>query len=289
VGTHFDATLLWLSDVPLDRRATYLLRQTTRNTNARVETLEYRIDVNSFEKQPAESLRLNEVGRVSVTTHQPLFFDAYRDDRETGSFILIDPVRNGTVAAGMIEGVRSEALATSLASRGDRREYLWDRGSVSPELRANRNHHHGKTVLLVGADDAARRDLARRLELTLFGRGFHAYYLGMSNLLEGLDADIGRNFRDRDEHIRRLGELARIMTDAGLIFISSLDRADEVDLQRIKTLNLPNELFVVRLGGPASQEFAEDVVVPPGTAATDAVQAIVRELTRAQVILDYTI
>ncbi len=290
IATHFEAMILWLSETPMNRNTTYLLRHTSHTTKARVAELEYRVDVNTMEKQSAESLKLNEIGRANITTHQPLFFDAYRDCRETGSFILIDPISNNTVAAAMIERPQvTTGDRAPLEARVDRREFLWERGLVSPEVRVSRNQHRGKTVLFVGPSGSGKRDLARHLELKLFDKGLQAYYLGISSLLEGLDADIGQNFRDRDEHIRRVGELARIMTDAGLIFISSLERADEYDLQRLKILNSPNELFVVSIGGNPFKNYPVDLVIEPGVPPTEAVQLVLRELTRAQVIIEYCI
>ena len=144
-------------------------------------------------------------------------------------------------------------------------------------------------MLFVGDVGAGKLDLARRLELRLFNQGRQSYYLGISSLVEGLDADIGRNFFDRDEHIRRVGELSRILTDAGLIFISSLDRADEVDLQKLKILNSPNELFVVSVGDNVLDNYEVDVTVAAGLEPGEAVGQILERLNRKQVISDYQI
>ncbi len=285
VATHFEAMILWLSETPMNPRTTYLLRHTSRTTKARIAELEYRVDVNTMEKQAAEVLQLNEIGRANITTHQPLFFDAYLDNRETGNFILIDPISNNTVAAGMIERSQTAGERAPLEAQVDRREFLWERGLVSPAARIGRNQHHGKAVLFIGPSG----DLARRLELKLFDKGLQAYYLGISSLIEGLDADVGQNFRGRDEHIRRLGELARIMTDAGLIFISSLERADGYDLQKLKILNSPNELFVVSVGGSTFKNYQINLVLEPDVSPAETVQTILHELTRAQVIMEYSI
>jgi hypothetical protein len=289
VATHIEAMILWLSETPMNQRTTYLIRHTSHTTKARIAKLEYRVDVNTMEKQTTDILKLNEIGRANLTTHQPLFFDAYRDSRETGSFILIDPISNNTVAAGMIERPQAEGERAPLEAQVDRREFLWERGLVSPEARINRNQHRGKTVLFIGPSGNAKQDLARRLEFKLFDKGLHAYYLGISSLLEGLDADIGQNFRDREEHIRRIGELARIMTDAGLIFISSLERVDEYDLQRLKILNSPNELFVVYVGAGMFKNYAPNLIIEEDTPPSESVETVLNELTRAQVILEYCI
>jgi sulfate adenylyltransferase large subunit len=297
IATHFEASVVWMSEVPLVKGRTYQIRHTSRTTKARISELQYHVDINTLKKEQTDSLELNQIGRLTLSTHLPLFFDAYADNRETGSFVLIDPITNNTVGAGMIErhplaSGDPEVDTTSahpLEAQVDRREFLWERGLVDPATRAARNRHKGKTVLFVGDVGNDKLDLARRLELQLFNEGRQSYYLGISSLLEGLDADIGRNFRDRDEHIRRIGELSRILTDSGLIFISSLDRADEVDLQKLKILNSPNELFVVNVGVNTLQNYEVDVNIPADSVPGEAIARILSRLNRQQVISDYQI
>ncbi|MFC1467274.1 sulfate adenylyltransferase subunit CysN [Verrucomicrobiota bacterium] len=298
VAAHFEASIVWMSETPLAKGKTYQIRHTSRTTKARISELQYHVDINTLKKEKAQSLELNQIGRLTLTTHLPLFFDAYGDNHETGSFVLIDPITNNTVGAGMIErhqlaaGDPEGADTTAshpLEAQVDKREFLWERGLVDPATRAARNRHKGKTVLFVGDVGVDKLDLARRLELQLFNAGRQSYYLGISSLLEGLDADIGSNFFDRDEHIRRVGELSRILTDSGLIFISSLDRADEVDLQKLKILNSPNELFVVNVGDNTLQNYEVDVSIPADLDPKEAINQVLEKLNRQQVILDYQI
>lgn len=299
VATHLEASVVWMSEVPLSKGKTYQIRHTSRTTKARVSELQYHVDINTLKKELTETLELNQIGRLTLSTHLPLFFDAYTDNQETGSFVLIDPITNNTVGAGMIErhqlgggelvDEETSPVTRPLEAHVDRREFLWERGLVDPASRAARNNHKGKTILFVGDIGQGKLDLARRLELQLFNQGRQSYYLGISSLLEGLDSDIGRNFRDRDEHIRRVGELSRILTDSGLIFISSLDRADEVDLNKIKILNSPNELFVVNVGANSLQNYAVDLNIPAELGPNEAISQILKALNKQHVISDYQI
>jgi bifunctional enzyme CysN/CysC len=299
-ATHVEAMLIWMADAPSRKGASYVLRHTSRTTKARLVSLSYKVDINTLQKSPTEELGLNEIGLATLTTHQPLFFDPYARNRETGGFIVIDAVTNATVAAGLIVehpasepgSSRDEGDASSrtpLEQHVDRREFLWERGLVSPANRVARNQHRGQAIVITGSRGTGKRDLARHLELRLFKAGYYAYYLGVSNLIEGLDADVGDSFWDRDEHVRRTGELFRIMTDAGLIFISSLDDMDAYDLQKLRLLSSPNKLVIAAIGETALSPGDVDVRIPGGQDHAASVRAILEELNRLNVLAEYYI
>lgn len=298
VASHFEAVVIWMSESAMHENGSYIIRHAGQTTKARIQSLLYSIDVNTLAKSRADHLGLNEFGRVAVTTNRPLFFDEYDRNRETGSFILIDPISNNTVAAGMIiaglgggdagDDKRRESRSP-LERQVDRREFMWERGLVTPANRVAKNQHRGQAILIAGKRHAGKRDLARRLELSLFNSGFHAYYLGVSNLLEGLDADVGDNFWDRDEHIRRIGELCRIMTDAGLIFISSVDDLDEYDLRKLRLLSSPNKVVVVGIGETPLPPEELDVAVEATADQAAAVKNILAVLNRLNVLVEYYI
>lgn len=295
ISTHIEASVVWMTESPLKEGKTYIIRHTSRTTKAKITELKFHVDINTLQKHPTTELQLNGIGRIVLTTHLPLFFDPYAKNRETGSFILIDPITNATAGAGMIERLPSveqpgsdvggeKATVTSV----DRREFLWETGSVSAGNRAHKNGHKGKSVLFIG-DDSRKNDLAKLLELRLFTDGLQSYYLGLNSLMEGLEADIGDNFWDREEHIRRIGELGRIMTDAGLIFISALDRIDEYDLTRLKHLNSPNELLVIRVGNAAVADEYTDLKLANADDRAACIGRIKLELNRQKVLPEYTI
>jgi bifunctional enzyme CysN/CysC len=168
------------------------------------------------------------------------------------------------------------------------REFLWEQGRVTPGNRAQRNRHKGKWVLFIG-DDPRTQKLAKDLEYKLFNNRLQSYYLGLSSLTEGLEADIGESFWDREEHIRRLGELGRILTDAGLIFISSLERVDDYDLTRLKELNSPNELLVIAIGESAVDQRHINLQLGSDGETAGLIKQIEAELDRHTGLPEYTI
>jgi sulfate adenylyltransferase subunit 1 (EFTu-like GTPase family) len=169
-----DARVVWMSDRPLDMSREYLAKHTTQQVRARVSAIRYRININTLEKEAVQELHPNEIGAMLIETHRPLFFDAYRRNRLTGSFILIDPISNETVAAGMITGrepreTEPKALFDGLHYEGRR---------VSQAEREARSGHRAVTVWLAGNDEAAyslEADLFRRgcLRLGQAVRAFH--------------------------------------------------------------------------------------------------------------------
>ena len=288
ISNHFESMVVWMHESELKEGKTYLIRHSGKTTKARVDELKYNIDVNTLQKNKSDALRLNEIGRVVLSTTQPLFFDPYTDNRETGSYILIDPISNTTVAAGMIIDVADEA-DDSLEDHIEKREFQWETGLISAADRAERNNHKGKTVLVTGSKGTGKRDIAKALEKKLFDMSLRTYYLGGSNIKGGLDSDIGSNFVNRDEHIRRLGELSRIMTDAGLVFITTFDSADDYDLDKLKKLNSPYELIVVNIGDSLFKDYEVDLSLKALADKDEAVDEIIKLLSVNQIIPDYCI
>jgi bifunctional enzyme CysN/CysC len=173
-----------------------------------VRDLEYRLDVNTLHRDDtASNLKLNEIGRIRLRAQQPLLFDAYRRSRETGSFILIDEATNNTVAAGMITGPSMQES-----------HVVWHSGSVQRDERATK----GMTVWLTGLSGSGKSTVAAELERRLVASGRPAYLLDGDNLRHGLNADLTFSADDRRENVRRVGEVAKLLADAGVIAIVSL-------------------------------------------------------------------
>jgi bifunctional enzyme CysN/CysC len=204
----FDATVCWMADeASLEPGRDYVIKHTTRTTRARVTGLDYRLDVNTLHRdKSATALKLNELGRITLRTQVPLLLDEYARNSATGSFILIDPDTNVTVAAGM---VRDTAPASS---RNASPNTVRHQSLVSAGERLTK----GRTLWFTGLSGSGKSSVAVLVEQKLLEHGWPAYILDGDNLRHGLNADLGFSMADRAENLRRLAHIATLMADAGL-------------------------------------------------------------------------
>ena len=220
VGNEFDATICWMDEEPMDRRGHYILKQTTRKVKAFVNGINYRIDVNSLHRQDADTFQLNEIGRISLKTSQPLFFDNYKTNHPTGSFILIDPVTNHTVAAGMIRG-KTRSVADVVPSRHAATHrssnVKWEEGLITRAQWEKRNGHKAAVLWFTGLSGSGKSTVARKVVGTLFEQGCQVAVLDGDNVRHGLCGDLEFSDRDRSENIRRVGETAKLFFEQGNI------------------------------------------------------------------------
>ncbi|MBI3212580.1 MAG: adenylyl-sulfate kinase [Mycobacterium sp.] len=206
--SEFDAMVCWMADdAALEPGRDYVIKHTTRTTRARVTGLDYRLDVNTLHRdKSATALKLNELGRVTLRTQVPLLLDEYSRNAATGSFILIDPDTNVTVAAGMVRDT-TPAAARSATPNTVRHQSL-----VSAQDRLSK----GRTLWFTGLSGSGKSSIAVLVEQKLLESGCPTYILDGDNLRHGLNADLGFSMADRAENLRRLAHIATLMADAGL-------------------------------------------------------------------------
>jgi bifunctional enzyme CysN/CysC len=224
VGRDIDAMVCWFSeDTTLQPGNRYTLQSSTRESKAVIEDLTYRLDVNTLHRDgSSQELQLNEIGRVTVRTAQPMMFDAYRQHRDTGSFILVDEATNKTVGAGMINGPVSRDS-----------HVVWHSSSVTREQRS----HQGATIWLTGLSGAGKSSIAVELERSMVAEGRPAYLMDGDNLRHGLNSDLGFGDDDRRENIRRTAEVAAMFADSGAVAIVSLISPFAAERQRAKEIH----------------------------------------------------
>jgi bifunctional enzyme CysN/CysC len=247
VGQQFDATIVWMATEALIPGKTYIFKQTTLSTIGQVDSLRYRVDVNSLHRSPAPDLQLNEIGRCSITVNQPLFFDAYRRNKTTGSFIIIDRVSNITVGAGMITD-RDTAKGTKVAA--------WEQTEthetadttkvqiVSEQERSARYGQKPATLLLTGLTGTGKTTIARAVERRLFEDGRAVAVIDGELVRKGMNVDLGYTVEDRSENLRRSAHLAKLLNDQGLICLAAFVAPSEAVRLRVGEV-IGREKFVV--------------------------------------------
>jgi bifunctional enzyme CysN/CysC len=237
VGTRFDATLCWMSAEPLDTSVPYILMQTSRQVKSFVTELVYRIDVDTLHREQVDTLRLNDIGRVQITAAQPLFFDPYAQNHITGSFVLLDPHTNVTVAAGMIRGEARQAPEPDAeAVPTVSPDVVWDDWNVRREEREARNGHQAAVLWFTGLSGSGKSTIARQLERRLFESGVQTMLLDGDQVRHGLCGDLGFSAKDRMENIRRVGEVARLFFEQGSVVLCTFVSPFREDRERARRL-----------------------------------------------------
>lgn len=251
VQQKFEAMVVWMAEEPMVPGKSYLFKQTSKQTPAQIGTLRYQIDVNTLHRKDAPTLALNEIGRCSLTLNQPICFDAYRRNRTTGAFILIDRLTNGTVGAGMIldratnEG-RHDHWDDEPATTGLHGE----RSNVTGDERQARFGQKPATVLLTGLTGAGKSTLAYALERRLFDEGRAVVVLDGQNMRRGISKDLGFTADERSENLRRSAEVAKLFNDAGIIVLAAFVAPDEAVRQKAAAAIGRERFLVVHLDCP---------------------------------------
>ncbi|MCB1763596.1 MAG: sulfate adenylyltransferase subunit CysN, partial [Gammaproteobacteria bacterium] len=222
VGNEFDVNLCWLDEQPMNPRTHYLLKHTTQKVKAYISGIHYRINVNTLHRETTDHFALNEIGRVTIKSSRPLFFDSYRVNQGTGSFILIDPLSNHTVAAGMIRGQPRDVKSVTHTRHAESLRSAnvhWEGGMISRQSWEQRNGHKAAVIWCTGLSGAGKSTVAKGLISALFARQCQVMMLDGDNVRHGLCGDLGFSDQDRSENIRRVGETARLFYEQGNIVI----------------------------------------------------------------------
>jgi bifunctional enzyme CysN/CysC len=213
-----DTAICWMAEQPLSPGRRYALKHTTRTVRATVQTVSTRWDLESLEQLPDPgALQLNDIGRVTLRTSSPVLADPYRRNRATGAFILIDEDSNETVGAGIVRSAREVKPAAE-----GRRDVTWHPSALDREDRWRALGQFGATVWLTGLPASGKSTIAVALERALVAKGQTAYLLDGDNVRHGLSDDLGFAPGDRAEQSRRVGHVARLLADAGVVAVVSL-------------------------------------------------------------------
>jgi bifunctional enzyme CysN/CysC len=247
VGDQFEATVVWMAEEPLLRGRTYLMRVGTKTVAATVAPLKYKLDVDTLDRIAANELELNAIGVVNLELSEPIAFDPYAENRDTGGFILIDRVTNHTVGAGLLQF----ALRRSHNVR-------WQSVEVDRAARAGLKAQQPFVVWLTGLPGAGKSSIANAVERRLLALGRHTYMLDGDNLRRGLSKDLGFTDADRAENNRRAAEVAKVLTDAGLVVIAAFVSPFRADRATTRALFGEDEFLEVHVDVPLAVAAERD-------------------------------
>jgi bifunctional enzyme CysN/CysC len=242
-----EATLVWMGDLPLLRGRSYRLKLGAKSVPAQISHVEHKIDIETLTQVPAETLTLNEIGLCTLTLDEPVALDLYEQNRETGGFILIDRVTNDTIAAGLI---RKGEL--------NPRNVPWQAIDVSKNSRSSLKKHPPAILWFTGISGAGKSTIANLVEKMLHARGAHTYLLDGDNVRHGLNRDLGFSDADRVENVRRVGEVAKLMADAGLIVLVALISPFRAERRVAREMVPPGEFIEIFVDTPLHVAEARD-------------------------------
>lgn len=261
IERHFEAMVVWMDEKPMNPDVQLFLKHANNTTRVRFDRIQYRIDVNTLQKSSVDHFELNEIGRVVLTTNKAIYFDPYKKNRSTGSFILIDPITNNTVAVGMIiDKLNAEDLPSRIVDEKtlEANKQRIHRGEclISEEQRQKRYNQKGTTLWITGLHGSGKNELAFNLEKELFEQGATVVLLDGSSIRLGLSNELDFTPADRAEHLRRVAHISKLLNDQGIITICSFISPDEDIRQQVAQIIGEDRFKLVYMD--ASLEFCRN-------------------------------
>jgi bifunctional enzyme CysN/CysC len=244
----FEATIVWMDETEMLPGRSYWMKVGTKTVSAAVQQPKYQINVNSLEHLAAKTLALNAIAVANVTTDRPITFEPYADNRDLGGFILIDKMTNATAAAGMLHFSLRRA-----------ENVHWQAIDISREARSRQKGQQPKLLWFTGVSGAGKSTIANLVEKQLYARGKHSFLLDGDNVRHGLSRDLGFTDADRVENIRRVCEVARLMTDAGLIVLTAFISPFRSEREMVRQLMHPGEFVEIHIDTPIAEAERRDV------------------------------
>ena len=248
VADQFETTLIWMEEEALTPGRAYYLKVGAQTVSATVAEPKYQINVNTLDHSAAKTLELNSIGVANITTDRAIPFAPYSENRELGGFILIDKITNATVAAGLINFALRRA-----------QNIHWHATDINRDHHANLKNQKPAVLWLTGLSGSGKSTIANAIEKKLAGMNRHTFLLDGDNVRHGLNKDLGFTDADRIENIRRVGEVARLMTDAGLIVITAFISPFRAERTMVREMMQPGEFVEVFIDTPLNIAEQRDV------------------------------
>ena len=249
IENRMEAMVCWMDEKPMAMTKSYIMKHTTKSVKSHITKIIYKVDVDTLHRQPVEEFHLNDIGRIEINTLTPICFDPYKLNHATGSFILIDPLTNNTVAAGMIRDVARhiEDYNEIKAEDGDKPKKsphaIWRGLNIELADREEQNAHKAVVLWFTGLSGSGKSTIAATLEKRLFALNCKTALLDGDNVRHGLCSDLGFSALDRKENIRRAGEVAKLFFEHGNIVLCAFISPFREDRDSVRSL-FPEGRFI---------------------------------------------
>lgn len=281
----FRANLFWMAKNPMVTGKTYKIKLASKQSPVVLVEILSILDASTLGRDTQKKqIGRHDVAEVILETPKPIAFDIASEFENTGRFVIVD---NYEISGGGIVLSAITDAQTTLTDHIKHREIGWEHSDISSTQRCAHYHHKSKFVLVTGENAALVTATAKELEKKLFLDKYHVYFLGLAQVAESVGADISTSNFQLGEQLRRLGELARIITDAGLIFIATTPELDKYDIQTLKLLNEPNEISVVHVGNTSPDDYTPDVLLTSEDEIQKNISKVYQYLKDKEIILEY--
>ena len=248
VSDQFESTIVWTADDPLIPGRAYWLKLGTQTVSATVQSPKFTVNVNNMEHMAAKTLELNAIGVAEILTDKPIVFEPYTNNHVLGGFILIDKITNATVAAGMLHFSLRRA-----------QNVHWQATDIGREAHAALKNQKPKILWFTGLSGSGKSTIANEVEKTLHLLNRHTFLLDGDNIRHGLNKDLGFTETDRIENIRRVGEVAKLMADAGLIVLTAFISPFRAERDMVRAMMPKGEFVEIFVDTPLAVAEARDV------------------------------
>jgi bifunctional enzyme CysN/CysC len=283
-STRLRVNLFWISPQPMVKGKRYQMKLAGTRTAAWLTEVVTVLDASKLTTEVnKDRVERHDVAECVIETLKPVACDPVSEIPQTGRLVIID---NYEIAGGGVVLEAEVATDTLVQKHVQHREQAWDRTRITSGMRGGRYGQRSALVLLCGPVGVGKIDLAKAVEEYLFNNGRMVYYLGVSNALLGIDADLAASGQ-REEYLRRLGEVSHLFTDAGLILITTVSDLDDYELRMIDTLNQPNELLVVSVGENQLSRRQPDLHIEKVTDNVDALRGIHELIQAMNYLMEY--
>ncbi|MGE4286686.1 MAG: GTP-binding protein [Phycisphaerae bacterium] len=284
VGRQVRVNIFWMGRQPMIPNKKYKLKIGTARIPVWLREIVNVLDASELTTDSNRTqIERHDVAECVLETIKPVAFDLSSEIARTGRFVIID---NYEIAGGGVVLSRADAGSSLISEHVTRREKHWERSSITPALRASRYNQKSTLVVISGRAGLGKQKIAKALEENLFAGGRFVYYLGLSNSLLGIDMDIAGQ-EERDESIRRLGEISHLFTDAGMILITTVSDLQAYELEIIAELNRPNDFRIVNIGDNLLSDSGVDLQIDEGTATEVVVEEIKALLREQKYLIEY--